>query len=365
MITAISSLAWCLALAACGVGGGTKAALPAGPATTAPPGDQVLYVALAQGNRIEAYRLGNDGLLPRRPFSSIDVVNPRRLLLAGGVLYAALDDRIVSIKLAADGSLPSRPSAETKPFRGADYRDLVLVDDVLYAAAPGLRRVQALPLESGHVPLEALSNSGTGLSDYISLAAANGFVYAGSPTAVRIDTYIIGSDGSLPDQPEPQVPETFVDFPQRMEVRGATLFVIELGDQRISAFPIRTNGLPADEPDSQTRPVERYADLVLAGDRLYASAFNAGRVDVYPLDPVTDALPDAQPAVSTAADPAAFPSGMILSGGILYVAQAGISRIDGYILGSDGMPPPYPSTSTSAVSGGFMTDLAIGTFPPN
>ena len=351
------------AAGACGVGGGTETALPPGPVTTAPPGDQVLYVALAQGNRIEAYRLGNDGLLPPRPFSSIDVVNPRRLLLAGDVLYAALDDRVISIKLASDGGFPSRPSAETRPQRGADYRDLALVGNVLYVAAPGLRRVQALALESGHVPLEALTNSGTGLSDYISLASANGFVYAGSPSAIRIDTYMIGSDGGLPDLPEAQLPETVVNFPQRLTVRGATLFVIEVGDQRISAFPLRSNGLPADEPATQTPSFERYADLVLEGDRLYASAFNAGRIDVYPVDPVTDALPDAPPAASTEADPATFPSGMVASGGILYVALAGPSRIDGYILGSDGMPPPFPSTSTAPVNGGFMTDLAIGTFP--
>ncbi len=312
-----------------------------------------------------AYRLGRDGLLPAKPFSAISLVNPRRLLLAGDVLYVALDDRLVSLSLGSDGSLPSQPTAETRPRRGADYRDLVLVGNVLYAAAPGLLRIQAFALDQGHLPAEELSASGTALSDYISLASANGFVYAGSPGAARVDTYLIQTDGSLPDFPEDQIPETTVDFPQQLLLRGATLFVIELGDQRISAFRIRTNGLPAHEADSRTPSFERYARILIDGQRLYASAFNKGRIDVYAFDPVTDSIPEQPPLASTRADPGSFPSGMLIDGGVLYVAQAGLDRIDAYILGSDGIPTEFPSSSTEPIAGAFPTDLALGVFATN
>ena len=98
-------------LSACGTGGGTSSDLPAGPPTEAPPGNLVLYAAMAHGDRIEAFRLGTDGLLPSEAFSSIPADNPRRLAVADGVLYASLSDRIISMKLGSDGSLPDAPTS--------------------------------------------------------------------------------------------------------------------------------------------------------------------------------------------------------------------------------------------------------------
>ena len=349
--------------ASCGAGGGTKTALPAGATTTAPPGDQVIYAALAQGDRVVASRPGTDGFLTAAPFSSVALENPRRLLLGNGVLYVALEDRVVSLTLGADGSLPATATAETRPLRFADFRALALSGNVLYAAAPGSLRVVALALESGQVPTDPISTSGTSLSDYNGLAIANGFLYAISPNAARIDTFVIANDGSLPDFPEPQVPESFVDFPEDLVEHDGTLYVVELGRQRVSTFPIRANGLLFEEPDSKTYGVERYGRIVIDGDALYVSAFNAGRIDMYRTDPIDGSLPASGPEFSTHADPAAFPNGMLVSAGILYVAQAGLDRIDGYVLGGDGRPSALPSTSTAALAGSLPHDHENGTFP--
>src|SRR5688572_12061018 len=87
-------------LPSCGTDGGVSAFLPPGPPTQAPPGDIVVYAAMAVGSRIDAFRLGEDGLMPEQPFDTIHVTNPRRLAIANGVLYATLFDRVVSIRLA-------------------------------------------------------------------------------------------------------------------------------------------------------------------------------------------------------------------------------------------------------------------------
>src|SRR5688572_14010243 len=84
------ALAASAGLPSCGSDGGATAFLPPGPPTQQPPGDIVLYAAMSIGNRIDAFRLGTDGLLPQHPFDSIHVENPRRVLVANGVLYATL-----------------------------------------------------------------------------------------------------------------------------------------------------------------------------------------------------------------------------------------------------------------------------------
>src|SRR5262249_27164686 len=104
------ALTFALGVASCGSQSGTSTFLPPGPPTKAPPGNTVLYAAMTVGNRIDAYRLGTDGLLPSKPFDTIFLNQPHRLAIGDGVLYATLTDQIVAMKLGADGSLPSIPT---------------------------------------------------------------------------------------------------------------------------------------------------------------------------------------------------------------------------------------------------------------
>ena len=142
-----------LLVCGCGAGAGTKREVPPGPQTSAPPGNFVIYVSEGQTNRVAAYRLGTDGLLPANPFSTLDIDNPRRLLLQDDILYIAFPDGVASVALRADGSLPSSVTSTTDPVFGANALDLLIVDDVIYVAFELLRVIAAYRLQNGQINL--------------------------------------------------------------------------------------------------------------------------------------------------------------------------------------------------------------------
>ena len=326
----------------------------------------MVYVAEAQGDRVAAYQLGSDGLLVAEAFSSLSLENPRRLALDGdaGVLYVALKDQVVSLALGADGALPEQASSSTAADASSYPLEIVPTEDVLYVAATGNRRVETYELLSGGaLSSEPVSTSGTVLSDYRTLAVSDGFLYAASRATARIDTFLIGSDGSLSDEPETQLPETLLGFPEDITVSGGVLYAINQTNDRINAYQIAPDGLLPEDPGSKTDANERYSDLLVDGSRLYATAYHSGRIDLYQLDPSTGALPSGAPGNSTYADTASFPAALAMEGGILYVAQAGLDRIDAYIIGSGGKPSDFPSSSTDVVPDSFPTDLEVYTLP--
>ena len=353
-----------LNLVACGAGDGTKRELPPGEQTSAPPGDTVLYVSEGQGNRVVSYRVGTDGLLNGAPFSSIDLQNPRKLLLNGNVLFVALEDRIVSIVLGSDGSLPTQPTSVTDPVFEGNPLDMVLVDDVLYAAFENVLSILAYRLDRGQLAAFPLTISGTNFSEYRAIASANGFVYATSPRSGTIDTYVIGPAGALPETPDSELPDKDIDFPEDLLINDGILYLIDAFDRRIKVFPIQSNGLLPNEPTTETKRVESYVRALIDDTLLYASAYNEGRIDLYRLDPVDGNLVDDKPLAFTENDTGAFPIGLVLVNGVMYVTQAGRGRIDGYLVNSDGTLPPFPSTSTIALDGSFPNDIVSGSFPP-
>src|SRR5689334_10665627 len=113
LAASLASAALAACLASCGADGGTASFLTPGPTTSAPPGNTILYAASSRGDRIDAYRLGTDGLMPAAPFDSLFIANPRRLAIRDGVLYATTFDRVISARLGADGSLPEVPTSAT------------------------------------------------------------------------------------------------------------------------------------------------------------------------------------------------------------------------------------------------------------
>lgn len=322
-----------------------------------------MYAALNDGDRIVGYRVGTDGLLPREPFTSIDLKSPRSMLLNGDFLYVLLDDRVVALELESDGTLPRVESSETAPIKNADGVDMLLRDNILYVAFEELNRIYAFRLVLGQLPTEPISTSGTSTSDYRSLAVRPGFLYAASLGDARIDTYVILEDGSLSSTPEPQEPVTEVFRPEDIVIRGDTLYSITQSRERIEAFTIERNGLLPDDWDSRTNSVQRYARLLLDGDLLYASGLSLGRIDVYQIN-ADGSLPESQPFGRSASDPNSFPIGIALQDGIMYVAQSGLDRIDAYILNADGSPAKFPSSSTDPIDGAFPQDVVVGVFPP-
>lgn len=351
-------------LASCGGSGGTSSALPPGEPTTAAPGDTVIYVAESKANRIDAFRLGSDGLLPSKPFSSIKVDWPRRLAVADGVLYASLYNGVVSMRLGADGSLPSKPTGASLTRSDYDPVNLEARDGKLYVAAAGILRVESFELDSkGDVPLEAAgSGQGEFPADFASLAFDGDYLYSGARKTEYIDVFLLDADGNVPTNAEAQNPRDNVALPDDLEIRDGVLYVTSGSDRTVHAYRIRPDGLlPADE-DSRTAAAEFYSDILLDGQNLYAAAYNAGRIDVYDVD-ADGMLPEAGPVARTQFDPASYPAKMRLDAGVLYVAQAGLGRIDAYVLDGDGMPPTYPSSSTRALDGSYPLDLVLYRLP--
>ena len=362
VIVVLAALVWLTA--GCNAGGGTSVFLPPGPQTTQPPGNLVLYVAEAIGDRVAAYRMGADGLLPATPFSTLALENPRRLALNGNVLYVATDREVVSLSLGADGSLPATPTAGTQPFNGADIFELAVRGDTLYAGFAGFNRLEAFRLTaSGQVPASFLTSSGEFDTDYRTLTVAGGFVYAAARASARIDTYLIGADGSLASTPETQNPSTFITLPDDIVARNGTLYVTNKGRRTLAAFRIRADGLLPQDPDSETQRSGTYQDIVFNGNTIYTCAFNEGRIDSYVLDPADGSLPNAGPDSSTHVDQTTFPTALALRDGVLYVAQACSDRIDAYLITPTGFPTEFPSSSTIAVPDSFPTDIEVYALP--
>jgi hypothetical protein len=115
----------------CDTGNGTSTLLAPGLPTTAPPGNAVLYTSLSKDDRVVGYRLGTDGLLPAEPFTSMNIFEPRVIILGDGILYVLEIDRVVALTLAADGTLPNGPSSQSAPIDGAEGVDMVLNGDIL------------------------------------------------------------------------------------------------------------------------------------------------------------------------------------------------------------------------------------------
>ena len=94
---------------------------------------------------------------------------------------------------------------------------------------------------------------------------------------------------------------------------------------------------------------------------LYVSVFQEGRVDAFRLS--SGLLPD-RSFSQTAEDPFTLPVGMAIDepgGEILYVAQGGADRIDGFPILADGSLGALPMTSTAEVRNGAGD--ALDTFP--
>jgi 6-phosphogluconolactonase (cycloisomerase 2 family) len=352
----------------CGGGiSGTETALPPGPQTSAPPSDKVIYASLSRDDAVLAYRVGADGFLPGDPFDSIALEKPRNVLVLGDILYVAQEDMVSSIQLLPDGSLPDSPTATTAPVREGNASRMLVFSDTLYVSWEGIDRIYAYPLSGGHVATQPVSGSGESGTNYIPMVRVGPYIYAGTRDQARIDAFRILSDGSLNGDPENQDPEARIYDCKDIIHRNGILYAIEQDDRRIVTFTIQGGGRLPNKPDSKTASRETYAYLLLDGeDRLYASAFNQGRIDLYIVPPggLFSDKPRQREVAHTWSDTASFPTQMIIRDGVLYVSQMGIGRIDAYVLGGDGSLPDFPSSSTFALKDSYLNAISMGFFPP-
>jgi hypothetical protein len=364
----VLTLAALLGTHGCGAGGGgTKTALPSGPPTSAPPGDKVIYASLSHDDAVVAYRVGTDGFLPGDPFDSIALEKPRQVLVVGDILYVAQEDVVSSIQLLPDGSLPDSPTATTAPVNNGNASRMIVFNNMLYVSWEDVDRIYAYPLSAGHVSAEPISISGDSGTNYNPIVRVGPYIYAGTRNQARIDAYRLFPSGALNSVPEEQDPEARIFDCKDIVHKAGILYAIEQDDRRIVTFTIQGGGRLPDEPDSETQSSQTYAYLLLDGeDRLYASAFNDGRIDLYIIPPggLFTEKPRQGEVAHTWSDTASFPTQMIIDRGILYVSQMGIGRIDAYVLGSDGAPPDFPSSSTFALKDSYLNSITMGSFPP-
>ncbi len=378
--------------------------------------------------------LGNSpsGAAPEQRIATDD--NPRRVVAHPtdpSLLYVATQERVQVVRLRASGGSAciAEAKSDEEVVPGADESDPVdmVIDPsvgngILYVASRGGNRIDAYPIaDDGAIPpLPSSCIVGGGDSDFAALAPlGDGFFAAAGAVQIEIHPRVLGQFLPEPDPqatatptaaptvsptPEPgetpgpgvPSPETTTCIDARLvstpiSVIGAALvtqllfdtsvsaplgelFVAEEVSERLFTFPVNADGVISDRDSSSTKRAGVYQRMVRhrygAAEVLYASVYNEGRVDAFLLE--NGGLLPSKTFSRTAEDPKSLPVGMVVdpTGSILYVAQGGYDRVDGYRIRSDGGLPNEPATSTApptTASGDSLTtfpdDVVIVTLP--
>jgi hypothetical protein len=360
--------------------------------------------------------------------------NPRRVVVNPNdphLLYVATRTRVQVVRLAADGSsaciAESKSDQEVKSgAEDSDPVDMVIDPNfgngILYVAGRGSDRVDAYPIAGDGTigPLPTSCIVGGGNAEFSSLTPlGDGFFAAGGSVRVEIHARVQGEFLPEPDpnatatptpvataSPSPApgqtpaaevpspAPSTCIDarlvstplstigsaivtqmfFSPSASAPLGNLFIAEEASQRLFTFPVNADGVIADNDNSSTKRAGVYQRMLRrrtpGSDIIYSSVFNEGRVDVFRLE--NGLLPD-KTFSRTAEDPKTIPVGLAIdgeNGTILYVAQGGVDRVDGFQIRSDGGLPDEPRTSTAPPTDAagnplvtFPDDVAIVPLP--
>ncbi len=285
---------------------------------------QILYATAAVADRIDGFCVRSSGGLAPTPLREQGTVeNPRRLVVAGDVLYVAGSFRVEAFKIGDDGRLQSL--GRTPFVSGASPRDIVVdpARRVLYMPHRQQDRIVAYPLDAeGGFATESFTSCVRGpiFSAWENLALVDDRLYATSESGSgRVLVYRVAADGSLPEDAtlpagsEDEVPPCNLfsrtetePISERRCLAGAgpllvddgVLYVAARFRRRILSFDLASDGLftPAvpigtggcrkieqQRPSSRTRPQVRYLDIVKHDDTIFASFFDGGRVHAFPL----------------------------------------------------------------------------------
>jgi 6-phosphogluconolactonase (cycloisomerase 2 family) len=362
----------------------------------APPAGKILYATAATTNRIHGFCVGRDGRPAPQP--SIDVPTrgpqPRRLLVKNGVLFVAELDRVEAFRIGPRGGLRREPGlhASTERLTRMSPRDLA-VDEagtMLYVPQRRQDRIAAYRLVDG-LPAERHETcvQGPPFAGYRDVVVTDARLYVSSVGARtgRVEVFAVGADGALPASGEAcehragqPVPDATPPTSERRRLRGPkalvldgdVLYVQEKGRRRISAFRLTAGEFMApttegrktrwQRPESRTRRVGNYEDLVQFGTTLFVSQFSRGRIDAFRLNP-GPALPR-RAARSSRENLRLSPVRMTVDPdtGTLYVAAGIYDRVIAYDATprADGAPPPLdPIGETDALPDSFPNDVAV------
>lgn len=287
---------------------------------------QILYVTAATADRVDGFCIRENGALAPTPLrQQATVNNPRRVVVAGGVLYVAGNTRVEAFAIDDAGRLTSL--GRTPSVEAANPRDIVVdpTRRALYMPHREQDRIVAYPLDAeGGFATEDFTSCVRGpiFSAWENMVQVEDRLYVTSDSGGgRILVYRVGADGSLPedaelppDAPDDEVPpcNAFSDvetepISERRCLAGAgpllvndgVLYVAVRARQRILSFELASDGLftPAvpigtggcekieQQPyTSRTKQQVRYLDLVRHDDTIFASFFDGGRVHAFPLE---------------------------------------------------------------------------------
>ena len=335
--------------------------------------------------------------------------NPRRVVVHPNdptLLYVATLRRVQAIRLRPGGGSAcfdeTTSNKEVVPeANDEDPVDMVIDpsigNGVLYVAGRGSSRVDAYTIaEDGSLPsLPSSCIVGTSNSEFASLAPmGDGFFAAGGRDSIEVHARVAGQFLPEPDPkvtPTPSPLATASPSPAPGETPGPTepspepstcinarlistplssissafvtqmffdpsasaplgqLFIAEEVSERIFTFPVNADGVIDGDDTSQTKRAGVYQRMLRRRQGtsmvLYSSVFNEGRVDVFRLE--NGLLPN-ESFSRTAEDPKTLPVGLAVDddGNVLYVAQGGVDRIDGFRIQPDGGLEDEPVTST-------------------
>ncbi len=331
----------------------------------------LLYVATK--DRIQVFRLApengtrciDETLSQQEVHEGSDSLDPVDLeidpTVGNGILYVAGrgSDRIDAYSIAEDGTLPDIPTSCAVGRTDSEYQAVAgLTSD--FVAAGGWNRIEIFPRAHGQfinatptstptpTPSAAPMDVPTEGSDATATPTPAGTpTPSAAPTCVgaRILTESVSSIGAA-------IVTDLLFAPSAAAPIGQ-LFVAEEVSRRLFTFPIDTGGQIDDDDSSRTKADEFYQTM-LRRDRsdssvLYASAFQEGRVVAFRLE---DGLLPNGSFSRTAQDVNSLPVGLVIagdSGNVLYVAQGGLGRIDGFSIEDDGSLSSYPATTSAPV----------------
>jgi 6-phosphogluconolactonase (cycloisomerase 2 family) len=366
------------------------------------PGASILYATAATPGRIDAFCIDADGTLASQPAFSTNVgdnpelAQPRRLLVAGNVLYVAEVDRVEAFSIGERGGIAK--IGNTRSVQGSRPIDLIVANGMLYVAEAGFARITAYPLDGQGVPAKEFTSCVMGGADlsYQRLALQNSLLYATSAGLPgRIEVHPVGAGGALPalgeeactvpadrDPPSGTRPESTsplsyrpkLDNPKAMVVNGDFLYVEERESKIILAFKL-VGGLfdpplpqgrkkKAQKPFAKSSAGPIYETMILHEESLLLTVFGKGRVDSFRLK--SNGKIRQQPSSTSEEDVRMSPVGLIAPPGqrVVYVASGEHDRVLAYRLKKNGvLAQGTPFSETDEQPGSFPNDVAIAVLP--
>ena len=345
----------------------------------------ILYATAASQARVDGFCVREGGGLT--PAASVQAdtagMEPRRLVVANGVLFVGELDRVEAFKIGPHGALTPMAATKTITSPAMEVIDMAVAADgqTLYVAQNGPDRIAAYPIAAATSRSWDFTSciQGRVNGSYRALHIRNGLLYASEQlTPGRIAIFPINAGGSLHDLAECTTPtgktrpeatpaisdQQRIQRPRSFVFLDDRVYVDEVGTKRIKAFLLQADGLfppPVkvgkrmrwERPLSRTDPVLAYVDVVLFRSTLLASQF------AYRLKP--DGRLRRQPTRQTKQDVRTSPVRMAVSDdGVLYVSAGEFDRIQAFKLRqSDGLPATTPFSETDEQTGSFPNDVAL------